>query len=88
MRTIKQMSITVTLDQAQMIADKVASGQYATESEVVRDGLRILMARDQTVETWLRDTVVPEYDRVMAGEVELLPPDEVRRQLRTTPREV
>jgi len=81
MRTTKQMGITVTLDQAQMIADKVASGQYATESEVVRDGLRILMVRDQTVETWLRDTVVPEYDRVMAGDVELASPDEVRSQL-------
>jgi len=87
MRTTKQMSITVTLDQAQMIADKVASGQYATESEVVRDGLRILMARDQTVETWLRDAVVPEYDRVVAGEVELMSPDEVRRQFGTTPRD-
>ena len=81
MRTTKQMSITVTLDQAQMIADKVASGQYATESEVFRDGLRILAARDQALETWLRDTVVPEYDRVMAGEVELVSSNEVRSQL-------
>ena len=81
MRTTKQMSITVTLDQAQMIADKVASGQYATESEVFRDGLRILAARDQALKTWLRDTVVPEYDRVMAGEVELVSSNEVRSQL-------
>ena len=87
MRTTKQMSITVTLDQAQMIAYKVASGQYATESEVVRDGLRILMARDQTVETWLRDTVVPEYDCVVAGETALASSDEVRRQFGTTPRD-
>ena len=75
------MSITVTLEQAKMVANKVASGQYATESEVFRDGLRTLVARDQALETWLRDIIIPEYDRVLAGKVELASPDEVRAQL-------
>ena len=34
---------------------KLASGEYATESEVIRDGLRALLARDQAVEAWLRN---------------------------------
>ena len=29
---------------------KVAAGEYATESEVIRDGLRALLARDKAVE--------------------------------------
>ena len=37
----------------------VAAGEYATESEVFRDGLRTLAARDKAVETWLRNEVVP-----------------------------
>jgi putative addiction module CopG family antidote len=57
---------------AQMIKEKVASGAYASESEVIRDGLRALRARDAAVEHWLRDAVVPVFDRAMKGEEKLL----------------
>ena len=52
---------------AQMVKDKVASGEYATESEVIRDGLRTLAARDAAVEKWLIEEVVPTYDALKAG---------------------
>jgi len=39
------------------VRTKVASGEYAMESEVIRDGLRVLMARDRAVERWLRKQV-------------------------------
>ena len=32
---------------------KVRAGEYASESEVIRDGLRALMARDRVIEAWL-----------------------------------
>jgi Arc/MetJ-type ribon-helix-helix transcriptional regulator len=41
----------------------VASGQYATESEVICDGLRTLMARDQAVETGGFLGLTPERER-------------------------
>lgn len=44
----------------------VSSGDYASESEVIRDGLRVLLARDRAVESWLRQEVVPAYDRMKA----------------------
>jgi antitoxin ParD1/3/4 len=66
MRTTQSLSITLPLDMAQMVKAKVSSGEYATESEVIRDGLRTLAARDAAVERWLRDEVVPTYDRVVA----------------------
>ncbi|OEU70324.1 MAG: CopG family transcriptional regulator [Desulfovibrio sp. S3730MH75] len=62
MRSTKQMSITLPLEMAKAIKDKVASGEYATESEVIRDGLRALLARDRAVDTWLKDQVGPVYD--------------------------
>jgi putative addiction module CopG family antidote len=52
---------------AQMVKTKVSSGEYATESEVIRDGLRSLLARDAAIESWLRDDVVPTYDAIKAG---------------------
>ena len=70
MRTTQQMSITLPNELADLVRHKVASGEYASDSEVVRDGLRVLLARDRAVETWLRDQVVLEYDRTQAGQVE------------------
>lgn len=66
MRTTQSLSITLPHEMAQMVKAKVASGEYATESEVIRDGLRALAARDAALEKWLRDEVVPAYDAVMA----------------------
>lgn len=66
MRTTQSLSITLPHEMAQMVKSKVASGEYATESEVIRDGLRTLAARDAAVERWLQQEVVPTYDRVMA----------------------
>ena len=59
MRTTQALTITLPLEMAKMVKDKVASGEYATESEVVRDGLRSLAARDAEIEKWLVEEVVP-----------------------------
>lgn len=59
MRTTQSLSITLPLEMAKMVKDKVESGEYATESEVIRDGLRSLAARDAAIEKWLREDVVP-----------------------------
>ena len=64
MRTTQQLSITLPREMARLVRAKVAKGEYATESEVIRDGLRTLMARDKAVESWLRDSVAPAYDRL------------------------
>ena len=63
MRSTKQMSITLPHEMAQLVKEKVAKGEYASESEVIRDGLRALLARDRAVEEWLRQQVAPVYDR-------------------------
>ncbi|MBX5014511.1 type II toxin-antitoxin system ParD family antitoxin [Rhizobium lentis] len=67
MRTTQPLTITLPLEMAQMVKAKVTSGEYATESEVIRDGLRTLAARDAAVEKWLRDEVMPTYDKMKAN---------------------
>lgn len=59
MRTTQQLSITLPHKMAEAIRVKVADGEYATESEVIRDGLRALFERERAVEQWLREQVVP-----------------------------
>jgi len=84
MRTTQSLSITLPHDMAQMVKTKVASGEYATESEVIRDGLRSLAARDAAVEKWLREEVAPTYDRVMADPIgNTLSADQAHARLQT-----
>jgi antitoxin ParD1/3/4 len=64
MRSTQQFSVTLPNEMAQMVKGKVSSGEYASESEVIRDGLRALQARDKAVETWLRTDVAAAYDEL------------------------
>jgi putative addiction module CopG family antidote len=66
MRSTQQFSITLPNEMAEAVRAKVASGEYATESEVIRDGLRALLARDRAVEDWLRKDVGGAYDALKA----------------------
>lgn len=82
MRTTKQLSITLPIEMADQVRERVASGQYASESEVIREGLRTLFARDEAIERWLREEVAVIYDEQKANPSRGIPADEVRRQLR------
>ena len=66
MRSTQQFSITLPNEMAEAVRAKVASGEYATESEVIRDGLRVLLARDRAVEDWLRNDVAGAYNALKA----------------------
>jgi putative addiction module CopG family antidote len=81
MRTTQQFSITLPNDMAEAVRAKVASGEYATESEVIRDGLRTLIARDQAVEHWLRGEVAAAYDALKANRSRAVGASQVRARL-------
>jgi putative addiction module CopG family antidote len=81
MRSTQQLSITLPNDMADMVRAKVAAGEYASESEVIRDGLRTLAARDRAIEKWLRETVVPAAEALQADPSQALSVAEVRERL-------
>ena len=81
MRATQQFSITLPNEMAEAVKSKVAAGEYATESEVIRDGLRALLARDRAVEHWLHEQVGPAYDALKAQPSRAVSIDEVRAQL-------
>jgi putative addiction module CopG family antidote len=66
MRSTRQLSVTLPNDMAEQVRAKVESGEYASESEVIRDGLRALQARDKAIERWLRNDVAPAYRALQA----------------------
>ena len=81
MRTTQKMSITLPNDMAAMVKDKVRAGEYASDSEVIREGLRALMARDRAVENWLKNQVGPAYDALKADPSRAVTVDQVRARL-------
>lgn len=81
MRTTQQFSITLPNEMAQLIREKVAGGEYASESEVIRDSVRALLARDRALEHWLRTEVVAAYEESKTESSRLLSSDQVRARL-------
>ncbi len=78
MRTTQQFSITLPNEMADMIKTKVSAGEYATESEVIRDGLRVLLARDRAMENWLHHSVGTAYDALKINPERGIHLDDVR----------
>ncbi|KUR77212.1 CopG family transcriptional regulator [Novosphingobium sp. FSW06-99] len=70
MRTTQQLSVTLPVEMAAQVRAKVASGEYASESEVIRAGLRALQARDKALESWLRNEIAPIYDGLKSDPVQ------------------
>jgi antitoxin ParD1/3/4 len=75
-------TFSLPAEQATYIDTLVASGTYATASEVVRAGLRALQERDQAVERWLRDEVAHVYDAMKANPERAIPADQVFSNIR------
>lgn len=69
-------------EQASYIDSLVASGAYATSSEVIRAGLRALQERDTAVERWLREEVVPVATAMRADPERALPAESVFDEIR------
>lgn len=69
-------------EQARYIDSLVASGAYATGSEVIRAGLRALQERDAAVESWLREEVLPVAAAMQANPGRAISADRVFGEIR------
>ncbi len=81
MRSAETFSITLPAEMADDVRAMVAGGEYASESEVIRDGSRTLLARDRAVEHWLREEAAPAYDALAADTTRAVTIDDVRATL-------
>ncbi len=87
MESTRRLDIELPEDVADAVEARVSAGEYASVSEVIEEGLRALaerddeLLRDPAVERWLRETVVPEAQRVREGKARWYSPEEVLREL-------
>lgn len=82
MPTTEKRTISLPAEHAAYVDEMVRSGNYASASEVVRAGLRALRERDQAVDRWLREEVVPIYDAMKADPSRALDAASVFAELR------
>ncbi len=75
------MSVTLPLAMAASVSARVESGDYASENEVVREGLRALQARERAVDRWLREDVAAAYDAIKADPSSAISSEELRASL-------
>lgn len=81
MRSTQQLSITLPHEMAALVRAKVASGEYASESEVIREGLRALNARERALDDWLKQQALPAYDAYRADPSRGIALEDVRESL-------
>lgn len=81
MRSTQQFSVTLPNEMAALVRAKVASGEYASESEVIREGIRALNARERALDDWLRSQALPSYDAYRADPSRGIALEDVRTNL-------
>lgn len=76
-------AIEVPADVADAIKARVDSGEYASQGDVVLNGMRLLseednLLHDSEVEQWLRTVVVPIADATLADPARSIEAEQVR----------
>ena len=71
------MNISLTHDLEQFVTDKLKSGRYTSASEVIRDGLRLLVERDQLYQIRLDELRKEIQKGIDSGEATPFDPEEI-----------
>jgi antitoxin ParD1/3/4 len=82
MAAVEKRTVSLPAEQSGYIDALVASGAFASASEVVRAGLRALQERDAAVERWLREEVAEAYDEWQRAPEKVLTAEDVGDALR------
>ncbi len=72
------LHVTLSQDALDFVQTKIASGEYASESEVILEGIAALQDKDAGFEAWARDVAVPAYERLLADPSRGVPLERVK----------
>jgi len=71
------MHISLTHDLEQFVTDKLKSGRYTSASEVIRDGLRLLVERDHLYQIRLEELRKEIQKGIDSGEAIPFDPEDI-----------
>lgn len=78
----RNLTVDLPAADADDIDAQVAAGTCASDSDVVREGLRARRDHDAALDVWLRDDVEPVYDTMVVDPHRALAADEVLAAVR------
>ena len=81
MATTEQLRVTLPTEVIEAVRAKVRSGEYANESDVIREAVSALLARDCAIDDWVWGQVGPAYDALKADPSRGVTADDVRARL-------
>lgn len=81
MPKVVKRTFSLTEEQAKFIDERVASGRYASGSEVLREGLREMQEQEAVFERWLHEEVLPTARKLDGHPERAIPLEEAFDQL-------
>ena len=77
-----QIQVTLTDEAAiEFVRGKVRNGEFASESDVIHEGLKALKEESEERERWEREVLLPAHDRLMADPSSAIPIEQVEQNL-------
>ena len=77
-----RLNITLTDEVViKFVRSKAASGAYASESDLVNQGLMALKEESEERERWEREVLLPAHGRLMASPSSAIPIEQVEQNL-------
>jgi putative addiction module CopG family antidote len=73
--------VTLSEESKEFVQAKVASGEFASESDAINQGIAALREREEALEAWLREVALPAYDRLKADPSRAIPLAQVKANL-------
>jgi putative addiction module CopG family antidote len=81
------LNVTLSDATAEFVRDKVSSGEYASENDVINEGLEVLKAEADERKRWEQEVVIPSYERFIANPSSAIPLEKVMQNLAAKRRE-
>ncbi len=76
-----QLQITLSDEELAIVRQKVSNGEFASESEVVSEGIALIHENDLSFEQWVRAVALPAHARFEADPSTGMTVEQVRAQL-------
>jgi antitoxin ParD1/3/4 len=77
----KTHTVTLPDDLEAALAAKLRAGEFNSMAEALQEGVRALLARNDTAEAWLGTEGVARFDAYMANPENSLSPEDLRARL-------
>ena len=77
----EQLTVSIPGHLLQFVRAKIASDEFASESDVILHALESLRLDEEEIKRWELEVIVPRYQKFLANPVSSIPLEEVERHL-------